>query len=97
MRQRDKLDLPLPVSSYKYFLLRYSFSVLSFYSPKSIFLAAAPPEDSKNFIKGLLHQPQVSDLLLLKKMEINFIVPEVSSSPLSCTFTALLFIRSSSY
>jgi len=56
MRQRDKSDLPLPDLSYKYFLLRYSFSILSFYSPKSTFLAAAPPEDPKNFNKGLLHQ-----------------------------------------
>ena len=35
IRQRDKSDLPLPVLSYKYFLLQYSFSILSFYSPKS--------------------------------------------------------------
>jgi len=47
MRQRDKSDLPLPVLSYKYFLLEYSFSTLSFYSPKLTFPAAAPPKVSK--------------------------------------------------
>ena len=55
MRQRDKSDLPLPISSYKYFLLRYS-SILSFYSSKSTFLAAALLKSSKNFSKNLLQQ-----------------------------------------
>ena len=67
IRQRDKSDLPLPVLSYKYFLLRYSFSILSFYSPKSIFLAAALPENSKNFNKSLLHQSSKSSILFLAK------------------------------
>jgi len=68
MRQRDKSDLLLPDLSYKYFLLRYSSSILSFYSPKSTFLAAAPPEDSKNFNKGLLHQsPKTSTFFLARK------------------------------
>jgi len=53
MRQRDKSDLPLPVLSYKYFLLGYSFSILSFFSPKLTFTAAAPPEVSKISKEGL--------------------------------------------
>ena len=57
MWRRDKSDLPLPVFSYKYFLLWYSFSILSFYSPKSTLTAAAPSEVSKNFNKVSLHQP----------------------------------------
>ena len=65
MRQRDKSDLPLPVFSYKYFLLGYSFSILSFYSPKSTFTAAAPSEDSKNFNEGLLHQSPKSSIFFL--------------------------------
>jgi len=67
MRQRDKSDLPLPVLSYKYFLLRYSFSILSFYNPKSTFTMAAPPEDSKNFKEGLLHQSPKSSILSLAR------------------------------
>ena len=34
MRRRDKSDLPLSILSYKYSIPRYSFSTLSFYSPK---------------------------------------------------------------
>jgi len=41
MRRRNKSNLPLPVLSYKYFLLGYSFSIASFYSPNSAFLATA--------------------------------------------------------
>jgi len=67
MRQRDKSDLPLPVLSYKYFLLWYSFSILSFYRPKSTFTAAAPLEDSKNFNEGLLHQSPNSSILFLAR------------------------------
>ena len=78
MRQRDKSNLPLPVLSYKYFLLGYSFSILSFYSPKSTFTAAAPPEDSKNFNEGLLHQsPKSSIFSLVRKW------PSTSPSPRS--------------
>ena len=68
MRQRDKSGLPLPILSYKYFLLRYSFSILSFYSPKSTFTAAAPPKDPKNFNECLIHQsPKSSTLFLARK------------------------------
>ena len=68
MRRRDKSDLPLPVLSYKYFLLWYSFSILSFYSPKSTFTAAAPSEVSKNFNEGFLHQsPKSSTFFLVRK------------------------------
>ena len=82
MRQRDKSDLPLPDLSYKYFLLRYSLFISSFYSPKSTFLAAALPEDSKNFNKGLSSPiPQLFNLLPCEEMAINFVVPEVSLPP----------------
>jgi len=99
MRQRDKSDLPLPDLSYKYFLLWYSFSILSFYSPKSTFLAAAPPKNSKIFSKRPSSPiPQVFDLLPREEMAINFVIPEVS---LPFFFphilTAPLFIRNSFY
>ena len=67
MRQRDKSDLPLPVLSYKYFILGYSFSILSFYSPKFTLMVAAPPEDSKNFNEGLLHQSPKSSIFFLAR------------------------------
>ena len=99
MRQRDKSDLPLPVLSYKYFLLRYSFSILSFYSLKSTFIAAALPESSKNFSKNLLHQSSKSLILFLAKKW-----PSTSSflrsvyHPFSFrTFAVLLFICDSFY
>ena len=56
MRQRDKSDLPLPVLSYKYFLLRYSF-ICHPTTPKSTSLAAALFEDSKNSSKNFFQQP----------------------------------------
>jgi len=77
MRQRDKSDLPLPVLSYKYFLLQYSFSILSFYSPKSTFLAAASLEDSEN--KDLLQQPSKPSISPSLKKEW----PSTSTSPRS--------------
>ena len=52
MRQRDKSDLPLPSLSYKYFLLRYSSSILSFYSLIPTFLAAALLKNFKNSGQG---------------------------------------------
>ena len=67
MRQRDKSYLPLPVLSYKYFLLGYSFSIMSFYSPKSTFLAAASPENLRNFIKSFLRQSSKSSILFLAR------------------------------
>ena len=98
MRQRDKLDLPLPVLSYKYLLLRYSFSILSFCSPKSSFLAATLPKDFKNF-SNLLHQSSKSSILFLAKKW-----PSTSSflrsvyHPFSFrTFAVLLFICDSFY
>ena len=99
MRQRDKSDLPLPVLSYKYFLLWYSSSILSFYSLKSTFLAAALPENSKNFSKSLLHQSSKSLILFLTKKW-----PSTSSFLRSVyhlfsfrTFAVLLFIYESFY
>jgi len=98
MRQRDKSDLPLPVLSYKYFLLGYSFSILTFYSPKTTSLVAAPPEDSKNFIEGLLHQsPKSSIFFLARKWPSTSPCLRLVHHFFSCFFTALLFIRSSSY
>ena len=93
MQQRDKSNLPLPDLSYKYFLLRYS-SILSFYSPKSTFLAATPPENSKNFNNGLLHQsPKSSTFSLARKW------PSTSSflrSVYHPSFSALLLYSCSS-
>ena len=80
MRQRDKSDLPLPILSYKYFLLEYSFPTLSFYSPKLTSPAAAPPKVSKISNDGLSPPtPKVFDRLPCEEMAINFAVPEVSS------------------
>ena len=56
IRRRDKSNLPLPILSYKYFLLGYSFSIASFYSPNSAFLAAALFESFKNSNKNFLQQ-----------------------------------------
>ena len=99
MRQRDKSNLPLPFLSYKYFLLQYSFSILSFYSLNPTFLAAALPKNFKNFGKDLLQQSSESSILPSprEEMAINFVVPEVNSSfpfsfiPLSysCSFANL--------
>ena len=97
IRRRDKSNLPLPVLSYKYFLLGYSFSIASFYSPNSAFLAVALFESSKNSNKNSLQQLQVFDLLPYEEMAINFIVPEVSVLPFFYTFTVPLFIRNLSY
>jgi len=99
MQQRDKSDFPLPVLSYKYFLLWYSFSILSFYSPKSTFLAAALPENSKNFSKSLHHQSSKSSIFLLaRKWPSTSSFPRSVSHPFSFrTFVVLLFIRDSFY
>ena len=100
MRQRDKSDLPLPVLSYKYFLLRYSFSILSFYSLKSTLLAVALFEDFKNSGKDFLHQSSESSIpsLFQEEMTINFVIPEVNLPlPSFYTFAALLFICESIY
>ena len=99
MWQRDKSDLPLPVLSYKYFLLRYTFSILSFYSPKSTSLVAALPENSKNSSKGLLHQSSKSSILFLEKKwpsTSSFLRSVYHPSPF-CTFAVLLFICDSFY
>ena len=98
MRQRDKSDLPLPVLSYKHFLLGYSFSISSFCNPKSTFTAAAPPEDSKNFNESLLHQyPKSSIFSLVRKWPSTSPCLRSVHYLFSCTFTALLFIRNLSY
>jgi len=83
MRRRDKSDLPLPSLSYKYFLLRYSSSILSFYSLKPTFLAAASSEDFKHSGKDLLQQSSKPSILSSSReeMAINFVVPEVNSTP----------------
>ena len=98
MRQRDKSNLPLPVLSYKYFLLGYSFSILSFYSPKSTFAVAASPEDSKNFNEGLLHQSLKSSIFLSQENghQLHRAWGQFTTL-LVYTFTVLLFIRDSFY
>jgi len=100
MWQRDKSDLPLPVLSYKYCLLRYSFSILSFYCPKSTLLAAALFENFKNSGKDLFLQssePSISSFFR-EEMAINIVVPEVNSPlPSFYTFVVLSFICKSIY
>ena len=86
MWQRDKSNLPLPVLSYKYFLLGYSFSTLSFLSQKSTFLGGGITQR----LRGLQQRPfftnsQIFDLLPCEEMAINFVVPEVSFTALSST------------
>ena len=90
MRQRDKSDLPLPILSYKYFLLWYSFSILSFYSPNSTFLAAALPENSKNL--SLLHQFSKSSTFFLAKKcrSTSSFLRSVYHPSSFCTFAVLL-------
>ena len=94
MRQRDKSDLPLPLLSYNYLLLWYSSTILSSYSLKSTFLAAALPENSKNSSKDLLHQSSEPSIPSSprEEMAINFIVPEVT---LQSFFYILLYSCSS--
>jgi len=96
MRQKDKSDLPLPSLSYKYFLLRYSSSILSFYSLIPTFLVAALLENFKISSKDLLQQSSESSILSSprEEMAINFIVPKVNS-PLLFSFIILLYSYSS--
>ena len=74
---------PYPFLSNKYFLLRYPSSILSFYSLKPTFLAAALFENFKNSSKDLLQQSFESSILpsSREEMAINFVVPEVNSIP----------------
>jgi len=98
MRQRDKSDLPLPVLSYKYFLLRYSFFISAFYSPKSTFLTTALPEDSKNFNKGLSSPNPTSSIFFpARRWPSTSLFLRSAYHPFSYTFTVLLFIRNSFY
>ena len=80
IRRRDKSDLPLPSLYYKYFLLQYSSSILSFYSLKPTFLAAVLFENFKNFGKDLLQQSSKSLIPSpsREEMAINFVVLEVN-------------------
>jgi len=97
MRQRDKSDLPLPFLLYKYFLLRCSSSILSFYNPKPTFLVAASFENFKHSGKGFLQQSSKSPIFLFsqEEMAISFVVPEVNSTPL-CLFSIFLLYSYSS-
>jgi len=82
MRQRDKSDLPLLVLSYKYFLLEYSFSTLSFLSQKSTFLGGGITQRLKELQqRPFFTNPQIFDLLPCEEMAINFVVPVVSLLP----------------
>ena len=60
MQRRDKSDLVLPSLSYKYFLLRFSSSILSFYSLIPTFLAAALLKNFKN--SGQRSPPTISQV-----------------------------------
>jgi len=75
--------LPLPSLSYKYFLLWYSSSILSFYSLKPTLLAAALFENFKNSGKDRLKQSSESSISSSSReeMAINFAVSEVNSTP----------------
>ena len=100
MRQRDKSDLPLPVLPYKYFLLRYSFSILSFCSPQSTSLATTILEGSENFNKDLLQQPlkpSISPSLKKKWPSTSSSLRSVHHPFSSRTFAVLLFICDSFY
>jgi len=98
MWQRDKSDLPLPVLSYKYFRLEYSFSTLSFYSPKLTFPAAAPPKASKISNEGLSSpNPKFFIVFLARRWPSTLLFLRSVHHPVSFTFTIPLFIRNSSY
>jgi len=97
MRRRDKSDLPLPILSYKYFLLGYS-SILSFYSQKPTFTAAAPPEVSKISNEGLsLPTPKSSIFFPARRWPSTLLFLRSVYHPVSCIFTIPLFICNSSY
>ena len=97
MRQRDKWDLPLPVLSYKYFLLEYS-STLSFYSPKLTFPAVAPPKASKISNESLSPpNPKFSIVFFARRWPSTSLFLRSVHHPASFTFTMPLFIRNSSY
>jgi len=100
MQQRDKSDLPLPILSYKYLLLWYSSSIMSFYSLKSTLLAAALFKNFKNSGKDFPQQCSESSIssFFREEMAISFVVPEVNLPPPSFyTFVVLLFIYKSIY
>jgi len=81
--------MPLLSLSYKYFLLRHSFSTLSFNILKPIFLAAASFEKPKNSSENL--SQQFVDLLPVREeMAVNFIVPEVNFLPISLSLAVFL-------
>ena len=82
MRQRDKSNLSLSNLSYKYFLLRYSFFISSFYSPKIYFPGGGITQGFHELQqRPFCTNPQVFDLLPCEEMAINFVVPEVSLPP----------------
>ena len=99
IRRRDKSDLPLPSLSYKYFLLRYSSSILSFYSLKPTFLAAVLFENYKDSGKDLLQQSSESSILSSSReeMAINFVVLKVNSTSPSLLFTIFLIFHTIIY
>jgi len=99
MRERDKSDLPLPVLSYKYFHLRYSFSISSFHILKSTFLVAAPSKNSKNSSKGLLHQSFKSSIFSIGKKwpSTSSFLRSVCYPSSFCIFAVLLFICDTFY
>ena len=92
MRRRDKLDLPLPSLTYKYFLLRYSSPILSFHSLKPTFLAAVLFENLKNSGKDLHQQSPESSILffLLGRNGHQLRRPWGQLNNLSLPFTILL-------
>ena len=79
--------MPLLSLSYKYFLLRHSFSTSSFYIPKPIFLAAASFEKLKNSSESLSQQFFESSIFFLSRKKW----PSTSSS-LRSILSNLLFL-----
>jgi len=74
--------MPLLTLPYKYCLLRYSSSILSFHILKPTFLAVALFEKLKNSGKDLLQQSSEFSIpsSSQEEMAINFVVREVNSA-----------------
>jgi len=98
MWRRDKSDLPLSVLSYKYSLLRYSFSTLSFYSPKSTFFGGGITRGLQELQqRPFFTNPQVFVFFPARRWPSTSLFLRSAFHPFSCTFTVLLFVRNLSY
>jgi len=97
MQQRDKSDLPLPSLSYKYFLLQYSSSILSFYSLIPTFSGSGTAQE----LQELRSRISSDNLLGLRVFFLSERKWPTTSSPLRLTqsppfsFILLLYSYSS--